>query len=200
LSQEAAKGKFVASGRNLSKKARLSVQAGDGQQRVWDEVREVNTINGVTFESGAFTGNYVEGDLVEKIEPYIKNLERAVSASQRIVGVVIAVNGKVEMVDVFESTPLFRKLWPKLLKGYALDAAVVAQEDDASKLCTVKDAQAFLDKARKADVKERDTKGGLVVTARSSDGVRSFSCDASDMDSMDGEAGGFGAGVHGAAY
>jgi hypothetical protein len=36
---------------------------------------------------------------------------------------VVAVNGKVESLDVFQSTPQFRNLWPKLLKSYALDAA-----------------------------------------------------------------------------
>ena len=36
---------------------------------------------------------------------------------------IVAVNGRFEQIDVFESTPLFNKLWPKLLKSYALDAA-----------------------------------------------------------------------------
>jgi hypothetical protein len=31
-----------------------------------------------------------------------------------VIGVIVAVHGNVETVDVFESTPLFRQLRPKL--------------------------------------------------------------------------------------
>ena len=47
------------------------------------------------------------------------------------VGVIVAVSGEMHSLDVFESTPLFQKLWPKLLKSYALDAANNASDDSA---------------------------------------------------------------------
>jgi hypothetical protein len=47
----------------------------------------------------------------------------------------------MEMVDVYESTPLFKKLWPKLLKGYALDAIAVTGDEDAASVFDVADAK-----------------------------------------------------------
>ena len=194
LNQQAAAGKFVASAGNLSKKARYSAQAGIGQQQVWDDVGMINNVNGAISESGAFTQNYAQQDVRERLDPYLKRLERPVSDLDRAVGVIVAINGQVEMADVYESTPLFRKLWPKLLKGYALDAIAVAEEKEASKVCAAADAKAFLDKAREASVEKTRVQGGLTVTSRSSKGVTSFSAD------MEGGIGGFGAGIHGAAY
>lgn len=194
LAQEAAKGKFVASAGNLSKKARYSVQASAGQSRVWEEVGLANAANGNVMSSDAFTGNYTQKDVREKLDPYVQQLQGPVAEIDGIVGVVVAINGKVEMVDVYESTPLFKKLWPKLLKGYALDAIAVAREDNASKVCERAEAKAFLDGAREAGVEKTDEKGGLVVTARSSPDVMSFSAD------MAGGMGGFGGSVHSAGY
>lgn len=194
LAQEAASGKFVTSAGNLSKKARYSAQAGEGQARVWEEVGVANSANGVSTASDAFTGNYTQKEVREKLDPYVEHIQGSVAEIDGIVGVVVAINGKVEMVDVYESTPLFKKLWPKLLKGYALDAIAVAREDDASKVCRLADAKAFFDKARDADVEKTDEKGGLMVTARSSPDVTSFSAGTA------GGMGGFGGSVHSAGY
>lgn len=194
LAQEAASGKFVTSAGNLSKKARYSAQAGEGQVRVWEEVGVANSANGGSMPSDAFTGNYTQKEIREKLDPYVEHIQGAVSQIDGIVGVVVAINGKVEMVDVYESTPLFKKLWPKLLKGYALDAIAVARDDDASKSCGLAEAKAFFDKARDAEVEKTDEKGGLVVTARSSPEVKSFSADTA------GGMGGFGGSVHSAGY
>jgi hypothetical protein len=192
LAQDAANGKFVTTAGNLSKKARYSAQASAGQGRVWEDVGLTNSMNGVSM-GGTFTGNYAQKDVREKLDPYIEHLQKPVAEIAGIVGVVVAINGKVEMVDVYESTPLFKKLWPKLLKAYALDSIAVAGEDDASKVCELADARSFFDKAREAEVEKTDAKGGLVVTARSLPEVTSFSAGMGGM-------GGFGVGVHSAGY
>ena len=64
------------------------------------------------------------------IEPYLDHLQRPVADLEQPVGILVAINGKIESIDVFESTPLFLKLWPKLLKSYALDAANSREESD----------------------------------------------------------------------
>jgi hypothetical protein len=38
------------------------------------------------------------------------------------VGVVVAINGKAQLADIFASPSLFRVYWPKLLKSYVLEA------------------------------------------------------------------------------
>ena len=109
----------------------------------------------------------------------------------------MAINGTVEAVDVFQSTPLFQKLWPKLLKADALDALAGANDKEAKKQATVDDARKFLNAAMEAGVaKKSDSPGGLVVTKRDSEKVMSFSA------GMGGMGGGFGGAdaVHSSGY
>ena len=52
---------------------------------------------------------------------YVRALEREV-AQPGVVGVVIARNGELVWADVFASSSLFARYWPKLLKSYVVDA------------------------------------------------------------------------------
>ncbi|HZQ95112.1 MAG TPA: DUF6569 family protein [Candidatus Sulfotelmatobacter sp.] len=57
------------------------------------------------------------------------------------VGVVVAVNGRVIWADIFASTDLLAKYWPKLVRSYASEAVVTRAKDvDAG----VRQAQQFL--------------------------------------------------------
>ncbi len=176
LSAQADSGKFVASAGNLGKKGRLAVQADKSQSAVWNQVDLANAMANVQTSSGTFTANYADADVINRIKAYHDELKEQVAEQKQVVGVIVAVNGKVEAVDVFESTPLFKKLWPKLLKSYALDAANVADAKEADKVCTLEAANDFLTTAVEADVEAKtEGEGGLVVTRRSARGVVSFS-------------------------
>ncbi len=197
IAEEADRGKFVATVGALNKGARQAVQQTGEQGKVWDEVAVHNAKGGVMNESGAFTGNYVEDDAVKRLEPYIEALEKPVAETKQIVGVIVAVNGKVQSMDVFQSTPLFKKLWPKLLKSYAVDAANMVEEKDADAVCTLDAAQTFLTEAMTADVEKSETKQGICTTSRSNDRLVTFS--AADENAA-APAQGFGDAVHAAAY
>lgn len=57
------------------------------------------------------------------------------------VGVVVAVNGRIIWADIFASTDLLNKYWPKLVRSYASEAVVArAKETEV----TTKQADAFL--------------------------------------------------------
>lgn len=171
---EAARGKFVASVGSLSKSARLAVQKSGDQGEVWEKVGQTNASSGVQADSGAFTHNYVDGASVERLAPYIEGLQKPVAKTERIVGVVVAINGRLDSVDVFESTPLFRKLWPKLLKSYALDAANAQPADGDGPACSHEDAARFLAEAAHADVERSETKDGVMLVHRQSERVAAF--------------------------
>jgi hypothetical protein len=57
------------------------------------------------------------------IAPYLA-LGSIVDKQNDVVGYVAVVNGKVVSADVYASRPLFRKLWPKLLEGSAVEAFI----------------------------------------------------------------------------
>ena len=44
------------------------------------------------------------------------------------VGVVVAVNGRMIWADMFASTALLEKYWPKLIRSYAAEALTAGQE------------------------------------------------------------------------
>jgi hypothetical protein len=58
------------------------------------------------------------------------------------VGVVVAVNGQIIWADVFASTRLLEKYWPKLVRSYAAESML--QQAKAASV-DVKAAQQFLD-------------------------------------------------------
>ncbi len=199
-------GKFIGSVGNVNKAARIAVQHDKDQQKVWDRVAEVNAKNSVKTQSGDFAGNYVEKEAVERLEPFIKALNKQVAGSANVIGVAVAIDGKMDTVDVFESTPLFRQLWPKLLKSYALDAVNAAEDVAEQKpsqksakkpdvVCSVADARKFLTEAMSAQKEQSTTNGAVTVTTQSTEHIVSFS--AQDSSRNRGSAGSVGGGGFG---
>jgi hypothetical protein len=207
-------GKFVGSVGSLNGPARIAVQKGDGQEKVWDEVSSANAKSGVKSKSGAFTGNYAESKVVKQLRPYTDHFVQPVVKAENVVGAIVAVNGKVESMDIFESTPLFKKLWPKLLKSYALDALNAADEKLSPKQCSSAEALAFLQETARAGTKKSDTKKGITSTQQESDKVLLFSAhELSERRSAEASAarggglggggiggGGFGGAIHSSGF
>jgi hypothetical protein len=198
LSKEASQGKFVANAGTAGKRVRMAVQSGKTQSEVWEEVGRANLSSAVQSPSDAFTANYTSPKTAEKLKGYLDQLLTPVAEQPRVVGVIAAINGKVEAVDVFGSTPLFKKLWPKILKSHAFDAAIATGVPEAEKTCTIADAKEFLRAAMQAQVEKKDAQGGLVVTKRDSERLMSFS--AAERDAPAQGMGGFGEAIHTSAY
>lgn len=183
--ENAERGKFSGKAGNLNASGRLAVQSGKSQGEVWDEVGSANAASGARPSTGAFTANYTDPMILKKIEPYVKELEKPVAEQRQVVGAIVAINGKFFALDVFNSTPLFQKMWPKLLKGYSLDATIAdsnkttskRKKADKQKPATWKDAEEFFAAAMKSEVKEHKNNGagGLVVTKRETEKVISYS-------------------------
>jgi len=205
-------GKFIGSYGSLNKQARMAVQSGEGQGKVWQEVANVNALGGVETASGTFAENYADTESVERLKPYITRIQTPIDETANIVGVIVAVNGKVESMDVFESTPLFRKLWPKLLKGYALDASNAEMNEQPMRAASCDDALSFLRETAKSQVTKTDSEGALASSRGESDRVLLFSAherqqrmsgDRSTADAGYGGAvmgGGMGGGMDGGAF
>jgi len=208
LAYEANLGKFIGSVGSLSKPARLAVQRGDGQGKVWDEVASANANSNVEAATGTFTANYSDADSLERLRPYQEHLHDPITKTDNVVGVIVAVNGEMESMDVFQSTPLFKKLWPKLLKSYALDASNSEAGEGNSKMATRDAATAFLRDIAQARTQTEqagedlakssgETERVLVFSARETQGQGVGS--PSMMGGMGG-MGGFGGAIHSSGY
>jgi len=125
----------------------------EAQGAVWQEVAAKNQKRKTTNDTDTYrkvaqqqsdgsNAGYTKkiGEALAKIPP----ADRA-----RMVGYVIALNGKVATVDMFQSPRLFRKLETKLLKSYVTEAIDIVASKDA-KPPTKQMVYDFIDDAEKA--------------------------------------------------
>ena len=61
------------------------------------------------------------------VAPYLAALMSAPDGRSDAIGYVAVVDGKVVSADVYASAALFRKVWPKLLEGSAVEAFIEAE-------------------------------------------------------------------------
>jgi hypothetical protein len=123
--------------------ARLSEE----QQKVWDKVAAKNARFKAQPSTGTYRGvlNLADGEAQKIVAPYVKALAQSLRPDPHLVGVVAAVNGKVVTADIFGNPTLFHKLWPKLLRSYAADAAENAPSaKQTTPTVTIAQAKAFL--------------------------------------------------------
>ena len=86
-------------------------------------------------------------DVKQKVEEVAKPIERNYQSlikqlrDRNAVGVVVAVNGRVIWSDVFASTELLEKYWPKLVRSYASEAVATRVKGGEA---TLAQAESFL--------------------------------------------------------
>jgi len=139
---------------------RAKAMADKDQNQVWAEVRKQQASMAVEVQAAApsvatevsNTSSYakvMENDEVKKqVDAVAKPIEQNYQSlirqlrDRKAVGVVVAVNGRIIWADVFASTELLEKYWPKLVRSYASEAVVTRAKDVE---VGTKSAQAFLD-------------------------------------------------------
>jgi len=136
---------------------RGSAMAAKNQQQVWDNVGKSKQalaqavpsaaaaeVNSTTSYARVMDNKEVQQKVASVAEPVQRNYESVIRQlrDKNAVGVVVAVNGEIVWADIFASTHLLQKYWPKLVRSYATEAVVTrAKGGEAS----IKDAQKFLD-------------------------------------------------------
>ncbi len=136
---------------------RAKAMADKDQGEVWAEVRKqqqsVEVAGAATSIGGPVGGTTSYARVMENSEvkkqvdavakPIEQNYQSLIGQlrDRHAVGVVVAVNGRIIWADIFASTDLLEKYWPKLVRSYASEAVVTrAKELDV----TTARAQDFL--------------------------------------------------------
>jgi hypothetical protein len=145
---------------------RAKAMADKDQGQVWAEVRKQQESMAVEVEGESAsagpaaappsaplrsTSSYAvvmeNKDVKEKVDAIAKPIEQNYQSviqqlrDRKAVGVVVAVNGRIIWSDIFASTELLEKYWPKLVRSYASEAVVVRAK---STEVSLSQAQAFL--------------------------------------------------------
>jgi hypothetical protein len=130
------------------------------QNQVWAEVRKQQQSMTVEVAAGASAVNADEirsttsyarvmenKDVKEKVDEVAQPIEHNYQSlikqlrDRKAVGVVVAVNGRIIWADVFASTELLERYWPKLVRSYASEAVVTRAKGGEASLAQ---AEAFL--------------------------------------------------------
>ncbi|HTW59229.1 MAG TPA: DUF6569 family protein [Terriglobales bacterium] len=159
------------------------------QAEVWAEVRKQEAAETVQVSGAApaaatelsQTSSYakvMENEEVKKqvdavAKPIEQNYQSLIAQlrDRHAVGVVVAVNGRIIWADVFASTDLLGKYWPKLVRSYASEAVVTRTKEVE---VTVPRAQSFLEdmEGRKETI---ETEPGIYRhTEVNGDGFKAF--------------------------
>src|ERR1700687_2535479 len=169
---------------------RAKAMGDKNQGEVWDEVKKQREAVSVQVAAAApsasrelaGTSSYarvMENEEVKKqveavatpIEQNYHSLIRQLH-DRNAVGIVVAVNGRIIWADVFASTDLLEKYWPKLVRSYASEAVVTrAKEVEV----TVGRAQAFLGNMEGRRETIESEPGIYRHTEVSGDGFKAFS-------------------------
>ncbi len=88
------------------------------QGKVWSEVLRASAEHGVHSPTMAMHALYDSGRTQTVIDDIVENIELPGGCR----GAVVAVGGRLQAVDFFETEELFAGVWPRLLRSYAFGA------------------------------------------------------------------------------
>jgi hypothetical protein len=104
---------------------------------------DVIALNGTSSYAKARENKAVHAQVESITEPIQKSYESVIKQlrNQNAVGVVVAVKGRIVWADMFASSALLAKYWPKLLDSYATEALTMP---GAREETSIKEAERFL--------------------------------------------------------
>ncbi len=115
------------------------------QGAVWDEVAAYDEALGALSPTSALR------DVHEVAAGRIERLTPAAQPTTEQVGVIVGRGGRPTVLELFDDPVTFEAYWCSLVDGYALDAALSADDDTT----TPEQAAAFLDAARATPFESR---------------------------------------------
>jgi hypothetical protein len=117
---------------------RRSAMADKDQGKVWSEVRASAAAMGASVggavaasqleSTSSYAGVMSNAEVKQRVEavaaPLAESYREVIRElrDRNAVGVVVAVNDQIIWADLFASTPLLEKYWPKLIRSYAAEA------------------------------------------------------------------------------
>lgn len=165
---------------------RSKAMADKNQQQVWDEVRNARggaalglsapaqaQVEASSSYAAVITNDEVQHKLEAVAAPMQEEYQSVIRQlrDRNAVGVVVAVNGEVIWADIFASTKLLEKYWPKLVRSYAAESFV---QRTKSSSVDAKMAQEFLNRLQgRREVVENEP-GLYRHTEISGDGFKVF--------------------------
>ncbi len=168
-------GRFSLSAGQLPGKAlRLAVSSARQQGQVWEQVKQQQAKLGKRLNKNvadpkspsSLQLTLEDKDLSARVNAYVAKLEKGSADHQDVVGFAVTINGKLEGAEVYGSSALFRKMWPKLLRATAVDAFAEQQQGRRYELAEIDEVKAFLTEGSKGKGTDTEVNRRIQVTTR----------------------------------
>jgi len=164
-----------------SREVKLAAKVKSSQSEVWREVSvaqdKLSANVGTRVNSEASPSSFqlaLENKDVQKTtQSYINALSGIIDGKSDVIGYVFAINGKVNSADVYASSALFKKLWPKLLKASAIEAVAELRRGEKFEAPKASDVRGLLDDS-KGEEKQKDVSSRVQMVTKESAGNVSF--------------------------
>ncbi len=163
----------VVAGRDL----KLAAKDAQSQGEVWRQVAvaqdKLSANTGTRVNGAASPTSFqlaLENTKVQaSADTYVKALNGIVNGKPDVIGYVFAINGKINSADVYASSSLFKKLWPKLLQASAIEAVAELERGEKFAAPAAAAVQGFLDDSPKGTEKQKDVSSRVQMVTRESD-------------------------------
>lgn len=145
--------RFSASSNQVAtREMKLAARRDRSQSRVWEEVDTFQTMlsgrmmRSVRPEASASSLELTleDKDVKKLTENYKSSLEKVIEGKKNIIGFAFAINGEINSAEIYSSSDIFLKLWPKLLQASAVEATAKYDKDAEYTHPSVKSVKEFL--------------------------------------------------------
>lgn len=180
--------KFGTKGHVAAGRVRERASKSQSQQDVWDEVDVARADLNVESPTRALAKVYDDRVVQSQVEAYGARFDRLPELAPGVSGVLVVLGAEIVCIDAFGSPAFFRKMWPKLLRSYVIDAVSRPAHGTLSPAA----ASDFVREASRADVTDEPTIGsGLlhrVRAVRAAGSALTFGREVVHMDLFPGDA------------
>jgi hypothetical protein len=177
----------VSDGMVATKDLKLATKARESQARVWAEVRttqeKLSTNVGVPVASEASETSLQlsleHGDVQKSAAAYVDKLSSIIDGSKDVIGFTFAINNELNSADVYSSSALFKRFWPRLLKTAAIEAVAELTPTVKNELVSMAVAGEFLVSSERGDETFNDVASRTRMLKR--DGAKGVFFETRDM-------------------
>jgi hypothetical protein len=168
---------------------RLSFQGSRDQAKVWEKVKDaqdkLEKKLGASVKSKdsptSLQLTLEDKKILENLDKCTKELGKIVDGKKDAIGYVVIINGAAQLADVYPSADFFAKVWPRMLKGSAVDALAQIEKDKKFLSATAMTVQKFLAKREEAK-KEQKTDISKRIQVTTKEGEKFLFVEARDRD------------------
>jgi hypothetical protein len=162
--------RFAPMAKAVSPQVRQAARATSSQSEVWSSVRSAQARLGAPPTAGpggttSYRTIYESRDVQKRLRGSVEKMAGLPAALSSASGVVVAVEGRFLVADIFANPRIFGALWHKLLESYAADA--LAPSVGGEMIDSRGDALRVLRRALDAQISEKPYEGlGELVELR----------------------------------